>query len=180
VILDPHRDGDGLIDAVLIGRDFYKVSGPPPDDLPVPLEEFLIPKTEAYVSAALNAKHTIVIQGASWPRHRFQSMLYRENGKSSITVHHSLNHCYTRFAVATELGNVIMADNEAYSTTDIVAHLTGLLSGLVPERDTPLYGEGSLWRRVGIEHRHRAVDANASSQTNGPVYRVRTRRADDR
>jgi hypothetical protein len=130
VILPSNRLNSAFLDAVLVARDFYKVSGPPPDELPVPIGDFLILKTKDYTSGYLGDGHYIEVRGGRWPKSLFNSMLLRKGERSTIMVHHTLNWCYTRFAIAIELGNIIMADNESFATTDIVPHLTGLLSGI--------------------------------------------------
>lgn len=151
MILRPDGDNSILIDAVLAARDFYKLVGPPPPDLPVPIEDFLLPMSRVYVSRSLGEDmHEIHVEGISHPSHLFRSMLVRKKGQSTILVHHSLNVCFTRFAVAIELSSLLMADDPSLQTNDIVQHLTGLLAGLSPQRGTALYGE-VLAEQLAIE-----------------------------
>lgn len=137
------KDGENsiYIDAVLAGRDFFHEVGDPPQHPPVPLD-FLVKMTEAYVSRSLDYHHQIEVRGLNYPRHRFLSTFLRRQQSTTILVHHGLNHCYTRFAVAIELSGLMLGvENPTVRTTDIIQHLHGLRTGVSTQRNTPLYGE---------------------------------------
>lgn len=183
-------DKDSLLrEAVLIGRDFYKHSGPPPGSPPVPID-FVIDMSRSYASRGKPDQLQIHVKGVPNPKNHFYSTLVSIPGghRATILVHHSLNLCYTRFAIATELAGLLLGtQSPAMRTTDIIQHLRGLRAGLVPDRHTALWAE-ELAKLVAIEflvpmaHRERMenlIHGNASALKIATEFRIPESVVDD-
>lgn len=157
MIIPPNERRGPLYDAIVIARHFFEKTGAPEfgkDGVPL---ECLIKATRKYTRDHLGHEHFIEIHGGNWAKFRFWSMLFRTKSQSTILVHHSLNWCYTRFAIAIELSNIIMSDDESLNTSDLVANLAGLRSGIAASG--PLMGEKvaiplAIELLLPMQHRH--------------------------
>jgi hypothetical protein len=127
----------------VIARHFFQQTGEPHLGAGGVSLQSLIKATRQYAQATLGHAHYIEIKAGSWPKNRFWSALVRTNDRSLILFHHSLNYCYRRLAMAIELSNIIMSDDLSLNTTDLVANLSGLRSGIVAS--PPLIGESTAF-----------------------------------